>query len=227
MKSKLITLIIIPFSLIWPQTNWEEYKLQALHQINTFSGWTSPQKAALIMDYIFALKPTLCVEIGSFQGTISFAIAHALAYNQKGTLHTIDKWEYIPNESKKSDYNQFANYWHTINIDGDFLYLDFLAKHFQGNLRNYIHPIRVDSLKAVALFPDNSIDMLYLDGDFSENFVLNEFKAYYPKIKKGGGIWVNRADLESKHNLIELLMQNCAYEKLWSLGIECVLFTKK
>jgi Methyltransferase domain len=227
MKSQLLTFFTIPFSILWGQVDWQEYKVQSLSKMNNFSSWSAPQKAALIMDYIYATKPGLCVEIGSFQGSISFAIANALSYNQRGMLHTIDTWQYIPDESKKSDYNQFANYWYSLSTDGDLVYLDFLARHFQGNLRNHIHPLRVDSLKAVTLFPDHSIDMLYLDGDFSENHALSELTVYYPKVKKGGGIWLNRADLESKHTAVEFLMERCQYEKLWSYGIECVLFTKK
>lgn len=222
-----MSLFMIPFFLVLGHIDWQDYKIKSLNEMNNFSSWSMPQKAALVMDYIYAIKPSLCVEIGSFQGAISFAIAHALAYNQKGILHTIDQWHYMPDESKKSDYNQFANFWHTLDTDGDLIYLDFLVKHFQGHLRHYMHPIRVDSLKAAALFPDNTIDMLYLDGDFSESYALAELLIYYPKVKKGGGIWLNRADLESKHALVSFLMDKCQHEKIWSYGIECVLFTKK
>lgn len=227
MKNILLSFFLMTSSLLWSQQDWQEFKIKSLSQMNNFSGWSAPQKAALIMDYVFATKPTLCVEIGPFQGAITFAVANALSFNQKGMLHTIDKWQYVPDESKKSDYNQFANYWYTLDADGDLVYLDFLARHFQGNLRNHTHPIRVDSLKAVRLFPDNSIDMLYLDGDFSEEYAMSELLHYFPKVRQGGGIWLNRADLESKHTLVEFLMERCQHEKLWSYGIECVLFTKK
>lgn len=223
---KLFIASMIKLALISAQVDWQEYKINSLHQMNNFSNWSMPQKSALIMDYIYATQPSLCVEIGSFQGAISFAIGYALAYNQTGILHTIDQWQYIPDESKKSHYNQFANLWYTLDIDGDLIYLDFLAKHFQSNLRPYIHPLRVDSLKASSLFADNSLDMLYLDGDFSENYALAELLAYYPKVKKGGGIWLNRADLESKQPALAFLMEQCLYEKIWSYGIECLLFTK-
>lgn len=227
MKAKLFSLFLLASSVMWSLQDWQDFKIKTLSQTNNFSGWSAPQKAAIIMDYVYATKPKLCVEIGPFQGAISFAIAHALAFNQNGILHTIDKWRFIPDESKKSDYNQFANYWHTLETDGDLVYLDFLARHFQGNLRNHLHPIRVEALKAVKLFPDHSIDMLYLDGDFSEDYVMNELMQFFPKVRQGGGIWLNRADIESKHAAVEFLMERCQYEKLWSYGIECVLFTKK
>ncbi len=227
MNKHLINLLIIPTTALFSQNNWDNYKVSILSQFNTLSFWSPPQKVGLIMDYVALAKPQLCVEIGSFQGAISFAIGNTLAFNQKGILHTIDKWQYTPDESKKSEYNQFANFWYAIDTDGDLLYLDFLARHFQGNLRNYIHPLRIESLKAVKLFSDDSIDMLFLDGDFSQEYALNELIQYFPKVKKGGGIWLNRADLESKHLLVKYLMETCQHQNSWSYGIECVLFTKK
>jgi hypothetical protein len=69
--------------------------------------------------------------------------------------------------------------------------------------------------------------MLYLDGDTLPDYCYEELLLYYSKVKSGGAIWLNRADLESKHRLVEFLMENCNYHKNWSYGIECVLFTKK
>lgn len=224
---RTIIYLLLTTSSVFALDYWSQYKENFLSNYKNFTIWTPPYKAAIVMDYVHENKPDVVVEIGSFQGAISFSIAHSLAFNQHGILHTIDTWDYFKNPIKKSDYNQFANYWYDLEVDGDLIYLDFVAKNFASQVKNYCNPLRVDSIKASQLFPYESIDMLFLDGDFSDSVCFNELIHYFPKVKRGGSIWINRSDLESKHEMLEYLYHRCNLSNRYSLGMECAVFIKK
>jgi hypothetical protein len=205
---------------------WQSYKNDVLSKQKNFSVWSLPQKANLIMEFMEKSKPRICVEIGTFTGAMTFPMAKTLAFNHQGTLYSIDTFNYSAHEEKKSLYNLFANYWYTLETDGDLIYLDLFARQLGDNLKDHLNILRMDSEKASLIFPNESIDFIYVDGDFSEEKSLQEIKTYFPKIKSGGAIWLNRADLESRHSTVDFLMTHARYEPSWSFGNECVLFIK-
>lgn len=51
---------------------------------------------------------------------------------------------------------------------------------------NKIHILREDSINAAKLFEDNTIDFLHLDAGHTTPAVLEDLKAWVPKIKIGG-----------------------------------------
>ena len=178
--------IILSGALTYGQPQWGHYKAELLGQSQLFSSWTPSQKASLIMDYVYAKKPSLCVEIGSFRGAVSLAIGKALSFNKKGIVHCIDTWRYDTPLVEPCEYNQLTHMWDVLNADGDLIYLDFISKIFRENLRNYINPLRIDSVKGGEVFPNESIDLLYLDGNYSEDYAHKELLCYFPKVKRGG-----------------------------------------
>lgn len=77
-------------------------------------------------------------------------------------LHLIDPWEEEPNN-----------------------FVEVLKK-FGNNPRVFIWPLT--SEVASEHFLDNSVDLVYIDGDHSYEAVLLDLKLWYPKVKKGGFI---------------------------------------
>jgi predicted O-methyltransferase YrrM len=64
-----------------------------------------------------------------------------------------------------------------------------LFKQFLHNTRpvaSVIKPLKMTSLDASALFEDQSIDFLMLDGDHNYPAVKQDIQAWLPKMKKGG-----------------------------------------
>jgi predicted O-methyltransferase YrrM len=206
--------------------DFQSYKNDVLSKQKNFSFWSLPQKANLIMEFMERTKPRVCVEIGTFTGAMTFPMAKTLSFNRQGMLYSIDTLNYKADETKKSLYNLFANYWHTMDVDGDLIYLDLFARQLSENLKDYLSILRMDSEKASLIFPSESIDFIYFDGDISADKALSDIQTYFPKIKKNGAIWLNRSDLESKHKAVEFLMNNARFEPSWSFGNECVLFIK-
>lgn len=222
---KYLCLLLSIFSL-GHANDFQRYKQDVLSKQKNFSYWSLPQKAGLIMEFIQKTQPRVCVEIGTFTGAMTFPIAKTLAFNQQGMLYSIDTFLYKGDTSKKSLYNLFANYWYTLETDGDLIYLDVFAKQLSENLKDYLSILRIDAEKAALLFPNESIDFVYFDGDIGAETSLKDIQTYFPKIKKNGAIWLNRADLESKHAAVAFLMDHAHYEPSWSFGNECILFIK-
>ena len=89
----------------------------------------------------------------------------------------------------------FSKYFkHVISVDPYFEGIDaslnIAEKEFLRNLEkfNNISKIRMKSDEAVNLFKDESIDILYIDGDHAEDIVTNDIKLWLPKIKENGFI---------------------------------------
>lgn len=70
------------------------------------------------------------------------------------------------------------------------IYPGFIAK-IQGGL-DLIGVIRKDSVFAVRDFKRGKVDFVYIDADHRYEYVLQDIKAWLPKIKKGG--WIGGHD---------------------------------
>lgn len=99
------------------------------------------------------------VEIGSFQGVSSRTIA--LHCNK---LYCVDPWE-----------------WQA-TVDAE--------KVFDSILKDYpnINKIKSNSVEASKLFEDNSLDLVYIDGDHSYDAIMQDISAWFKKVKINGYI---------------------------------------
>ena len=80
--------------------------------------------------------------------------------------------------------------------------------------------------KRLLCLLDESIDFLFIDGTTSRKGSLEDVEHYLPKVKPGGYIWLNHADVVSKDLSVAFLMKQCKWIKEKSVGVSCVLFQK-
>lgn len=109
------------------------------------------------------------VEVGCFKGHFSKEIADFFK-----TLYVIDVWrplgdEYKDESNHSSHHNAYAE----------------AMKNIEG-LENKVIMIRADSLHACDIFNDASLDFVYIDANHAYDFVKQDIKLWYPKVKKGG-----------------------------------------
>lgn len=155
-----------------------------------FSGMGAvdiPSLSSIIKSYLtisnknkIEIKEIKIIEVGTWKGRSALTIANTiinLNLNIKTTIYCIDQvWkggtEYYPDN---------------INI----------YKIFQNNIRKFnelfnineqikIEPIIKSSEKAISLFENNSIDIIFLDGDHRYKGFKNDISGYYQKLKSGG-----------------------------------------
>jgi hypothetical protein len=117
---------------------------------------------------------SICIEIGSWKGSSSYAIASIVKLYENSILYCVDHWEGNLNtharEEAKEDkiWDIFIN---NINI------LD---------ISKVIRPIRMSSHDAISNFKDESIDFIFIDGDHTYDFFRKDIELYWPKLKIGG-----------------------------------------
>lgn len=121
----------------------------------------------------------LFVEVGSFLGQSTAALAFFIKHSKKRiALHAVDLFEL----------NEFSDEPHfkVIEEHGG----DFLAA-FESNLRgaevdDYVTVIQASSLDAAKQYEDRSISFLMIDASHKYEDVVDDIRAWYPKIKMGG-----------------------------------------
>lgn len=109
------------------------------------------------------------VEVGSFKGEF----ARTILEKWEGILYMVDPWYEL------EDYNDMSN----IGLNQD-AYLE--AMRSINDFRDRAYMLRCLSKQAVDLFPDESLDFVYIDGNHEYSYVVQDIKLWYPKVKKGG-----------------------------------------
>ncbi len=109
------------------------------------------------------------VEVGSFKGEF----ARTILEKWQGTLYMVDAWYEL------EDYNDMSN----IGLNQD-AYLE--AMRSINEFRDRAYMLRCLSKQAVDLFPDESLDFVYIDANHEYSYVVEDIKLWYPKVKKGG-----------------------------------------
>jgi hypothetical protein len=126
----------------------------------------------LVKNIVKNIKNGIFVEIGTHKGDLADFI---LENSENSVLYCIDPYKC---------YNEYDDAINTYT--GDELYLSTynrLNKKY-GNRVIIIRKFSEDSINDIP----NEIDFLYIDGNHSYKYVLNDLKLYYPKVKKNGFI---------------------------------------
>ena len=132
----------------------------------------------------------LFVELGSFLGQSTAALAYFVKQSQKNIrIDAVDLFEI----------SDFSDEPHAKVIEehgGDFL------EAFKSNMRkadvlDAINIVKASSLEAAATYADRSISFVMIDASHKYEDVIDDIKAWYPKVKLGGVISGDDYDWES------------------------------
>jgi hypothetical protein len=116
-------------------------------------------------------KNPVVAEIGCAEGLFSHDIL------QWGTslLYMVDMWESHPEFPGDAGFEQE---WHTKN------YKDAMNRIEEYNSK--VKVLRGSSVSMAQNVPNGSLDLVYIDACHSYECVMNDLKAWLPKVKKGG-----------------------------------------
>jgi cephalosporin hydroxylase len=190
----------------------------------TLEGWCSKSKANNFIDLVLDVKPDTCVEIGVFGGSSIYPVASALKALGKGVVIGIDPWDKIecikyfdPIEDA-----EHLKWWGQLNIT--YIYHSYMNMIKKNKLEDFVKTIRATSEEAASLV--GAIDILYIDGNHSDEVSLRDVQLYLPNVKTGGYIWLNDTLGKERQDAIELLAESCDVIKLIDNG-NCILFKKR
>jgi len=149
---------------------------------NTFEnieGWFGPAQAQHFAHFIDNCEDgATLVEIGAWLGrSTRWQAQYIKDSGKKINYHVIDTFKGTQNEE------EHVKIVEDIGTDGSIRSL--FDKNLEG-LEDYITVIEGDSAESAAQFEDESIDMVYIDGDHSVDGVARDIMSFYPKIKVGG-----------------------------------------
>lgn len=203
--------------------DWENYQSNVLSHQTNIPGWCSLEKAKSMMDLIFEVRPKICVEVGVFGGSSIYPTASALKFLDQGVVYAIDPWSAPDCLKGYTPDNPNYQWWNSIDLER--IYLDFLKMLNCFQLSPYCVVMRTTGLNAIDQFTDESIDILHIDGNHTEEMALNDAKLYLPKVKKGGYIWFDDVNWATTKSAWEFLSLYCVKDETRSTN-EYFLFRK-
>ncbi len=166
----------------FPQYPWENFLRISEH----FRGRelsSLPERA-----FLFRLSHDLpsdakVVEIGSWIGASSCLLASGLK-GTKAKMYAIDNFK--GNAGDCSARGRYQKRMSNLKTDTTKAIFDKNIAHF--NMENRVTAIVNDSLQAVKSFcePLHSVDLVFVDGDHSEEATKNDIVAWFPFVKPGG-----------------------------------------
>lgn len=119
-------------------------------------------------------EKSVVAEIGVAEGYFSSDI---LRWPNVSKLYCVDNWATIPNQHGDGASEQV---WHDKNYSAAMMRVNFAIEKVK-----VLRGISWDMAKNVE---DESLDLLYLDACHSYSCVMNDLKAWAPKVKAGGWI---------------------------------------
>lgn len=120
----------------------------------------------------------IAIEIGTWRGDFAELMCSKLCPDK---FYAIDPFLLYEQYTDKPDINDFAN---QENLDK---LANKVLKRIESMLSNgKSQLIRMKSCDAVHKFADNSVDVVYIDADHKYETVLEDIRAWYPKIKTNG-----------------------------------------
>lgn len=160
-----------------------------------FSTWVDHLPFAY--DLVAALKPSLLVELGVYNGLSFFTFCQSMVdHDIEGVAYGVDCWEGDE---------------HTDAYD-DSIY-DDCNEHAREHYRGMTYLLRMFFNEALQHFNDESVDLLHIDGLHTYEAVKEDFTNWYPKVRPGGivlfhdvmarikdfGAWKYFEELEQEH----------------------------
>jgi len=132
-------------------------------------------------------KGGICVELGVWRGEFA---QHILSILNPQKLYLVDPWQ------SQSD-EQYNRAWYSCSQDEINEIHGEVLKRFEKEIETgQVEVCPITSLKASSLFEDEYFDFIYVDGNHLYDFVKNDLKLYFPKLKSGGIIMGDDYNIE-------------------------------
>ncbi len=223
---KWLVLCIIAFipMLTAIDRKWEKHKQKVMLQQKTIPGWCVYEKADKLMELIHETNPKVVVEIGVFGGSSVYPMAQALRYQRHGVIYAIDPWKAEDCQMGYQPDDPNYIWWTTVDLEK--IYKDFAKLIKKNSLSSFCTIMRATSLEAVNFFADESIDILHVDGNHTEESAFTDVTLFLPKVKKNGYIWFDDVNWSSTNKAVRYLLERCTFLPMRSVGDECYLFQK-
>jgi hypothetical protein len=124
----------------------------------------------------YNLARGICVEVGTWQGGFTESI---LSKPEVIKVFCVDPYRHFTNDEYPDGMNDLSQ----IEFDSLFNKVKTGLSSRFGDKVQFIRKLSVEGSKH---FEDESLDFVYIDGNHDYKYVLEDLKAWYPKVKTGG-----------------------------------------
>lgn len=157
--------------------------LQLIPHLEEIEGWLMLLEAVALYDFansITSNRPIVC-EIGTWKGRSAYVLGSAIL-NKSGLLYCIDPFTGVGDPLSQKSYQELIAQLKTP-----------LRQLFEETMKKFeltdcIKIIQKISEDARRIFPENKIDVLFIDGNHSYESVRSDYELWSPLIPKGGMI---------------------------------------
>lgn len=120
-------------------------------------------------------NPWKIMEIGVYHGANVCNLVKTYGIHPQSQIHCIDPWMDVPDypEYRQQQHTNYSRFIHNISL------LDPIELQ-------KVYPYRKLSEDVVMLFPNESFDLIYVDGNHTKPFVLEDAVMVAKKVKRGG-----------------------------------------
>lgn len=154
-------------------------------------GWCTLEKALAMCQLVVEQRPKLCVELGAFAGRSLVATGLGLRLNGEGLAYGIDPW--TNDAAIEGTHNpEDAAWWG--NVDMGWIHGCCLEAILHFGVARHVRLLACKSAEATGMFRRESIDMLHIDSNHSEEISCAEVTHWMPKVKPGGFVWFDDTD---------------------------------
>lgn len=151
----------------------------SLSDFNEIPGWCNFWN--IYMSQVYAVNEKAhFVEVGAWLGRSTQYMANLIKESNKNIrFDVVDTWE------GQDDVAEQMALKFKLATKNYTLFDAFKAWMNKYNVLGHINPIQMTSIEAAQLYDDNSLDFVFLDADHRYKFVIEDLKAWWPKIKSG------------------------------------------
>lgn len=116
------------------------------------------------------------LEVGSWVGNGSTRVITNAIRGSHGLFYCVDTWAGSENVPYHQEHRKRHNSFYEVFADN--------VKTYNG--QDIVRPLVMPSTEACTLFPDKSLDLVFIDGNHGYSYVKQDVLAWLPKIKLGG-----------------------------------------
>ena len=158
-----------------PQAAMNRYDFTGVVEWSRIPGWFDLPKAIAVQQVVKQCPPgSNLVELGSFQGRSSVAIASVLP--PESILFCVDHFE--GSEEHR-----------TMQLDLSNLFQSFQKNIAAFGVQDRIRVLRMSTVEAAGQFATGSVDLILLDAAHDYESVKTDLEHWYPKLKPGGALF--------------------------------------
>lgn len=190
-------------------------------EIEPLPGWCSEAKFRDIYETTLENHPNRCVEIGVFGGRSLIAFAQAVKDGSFGFVYGVDPYE-REKVQEGGDGASNHDWWTQKQLDE--LHRDACCSIQHFHLHSCVSILREPSEKAHHRWPDETVDILHIDGNHSEICSCRDVQLYLPLVIPGGIIYFDDINWPTTLKAQGMLAEQC---DLLRVVDQCAVYRKR